>query len=724
MTFTDYNATTSGSVGGSAVSEDEGTYQSLGKLKKQYLDYLSTKRLEIDEAKESRRYRHGAHYSSEQVEALRKRKQPVVTFNRISRKIDGVVGLVERLRQDPKAYPRTPKQEQGAELATAVIRYVLDEQEWKAKSPIVGSDGATEGIGGIEINIEAGDKGDKEVAFEIVNPDSFFYDPRSARLDFSDARFMGVGKWMDLDQAKEMFPDKADELEASSYSGQELTANPDREQKWFISASKRVRVVDHWYLWKGQWCFCIYTGAMKLMEGKSYLFDEKNKTICKYVMFSANVDHDGDRYGFVRQLKSAQDEYNSRRSKGLHELNTRRIVAETGAFDDIEVARREAARPDGIVIKNKGFEAAFDDTARIANIEGQFKFMEHAATEIENFGPNPAILGQGVENKSGRAIQLLQQAGVSELGPYILAYRGWKIRAYRALFNAVQKHWTAERWIRVTDDNDLAQFIQLNGIGIDPNTGQPTIINAIGSLDVDIILDESQDSINMQADAYDTLMALAQQGEAIPPQVMIELAPLQSSVKKRIMDMLAQAQQAAQQQEQQKMQMELAAKRAPMPDPQQMQDEMAIKAQKQQADTELAVHKQASDAQLEANRQAQEMELARRKAADEIDLKRAIAQGELEIEAERARFQQELDVAMNDHKQHIEKTNAEANAAPAKHMIGVLGQLKDAIDNIAADMASPAEIVRGPDGKAIGVRKGKRQMAINRGADGRVSGVQ
>jgi hypothetical protein len=85
--------------------------------------------------------------------------------------------------------------------------------------------------------------------------------------------------------------------------------------------------------------------------------------------------------------------------------------------------------------------------------------------EIENFGPNPRLIGQGgVENNSGRAIALLQQAGMAELGPYILAYRGWKIRVYRAIWNAVQQHWKAERWVRVTDDQQLAQYIQINGV--------------------------------------------------------------------------------------------------------------------------------------------------------------------------------------------------------------------------------------------------------------------
>lgn len=559
---TGYSATATGNTAGSGTApdgKDEG-YLSLGKLKKQYLDYLSLKRAEIDEAKDARRYRHGAQYTAEQVETLRKRRQPIVTYNEIGRKINGTVGTIERERHDPKAFPRTPKHEEGAELATAALRYVMDEQDWKAKSPIVGADGATEGVGGIEIIIEQGDRGDKEVGFEIVNPDSFFYDPRSARLDFSDARFMGVGKWMDIEQAKEMFPDKADQIEASAQSGEELTSNPDREQKWFITDQGRLRVVDHWYIHKGEWCFCIYTGAMKLMEGKSFLFDEKKKTICKYVMLSAYVDQDGDRYGMVRQFKSAQDEVNARGSKGLHELHTRRISAEAGAFDDVEVARREAARPDGVVIRNRGFEAEFDDSAKLANVEGQLKFLERAQSRIDNYGPNLALVGGESEKaRSGKATQLLMQAGLAELGPFLLSYRGWKVRVYRALFNAIQKHWTGERWIRVTDDEGLAQFIQINGVGVDPQTGLPTMINSIGSLDVDIILDEGPDSITIAQETYDTLgNVLSSVGPMLSPaearaavQILIDTSAMPSSSKKMFKEASQQQpdpmQQAAQQ---------------------------------------------------------------------------------------------------------------------------------------------------------------------------------
>src|SRR5258708_35783580 len=73
-------------------------------------------------------------------------------------------------------------------------------------------------------------------------------------------------------------------------------------------------------------------------------------------MFSAAVDQDGDRYGFVRNFKGPQDEINQRRSKALHISNVTRLTLQKGSVDDVETTRREAARPDGVIEYNPGFE--------------------------------------------------------------------------------------------------------------------------------------------------------------------------------------------------------------------------------------------------------------------------------------------------------------------------------------------------------------------------------
>jgi hypothetical protein len=542
--FADYTSGSGGSTVTSGVEAEAATGWGLERLKRSYTDYLTQKTDEINEQKDARRYRHASQWTADQVKIFNKRKQPIVTYNRIGRKIDGVIGLIEKLKQAPKAFPRTPHEEGGAALATAVVRSVLDENEWKTISYLVGQSSAIDGFGGVELTIEQGDEGDPVIKIGQLENDGFFYDPRSVALDFSDARYMGQGKWLDLDQAREMFPDKAGELEDAVESATDLSTNSDREQKW-VSADgfqKRIRVVEEWYRYNGEWHWCIFTGDMKLMEGKSYFTDDKGKTLNKYVMFSAQVDQDGDRYGFVRNLKSAQDEINQRRSKALHLLNTRRIIAEQGAFDDLEVTRREATRPDGIVIRNKGFEAEFDDGAKNQEIQAHLEFLVDAKSEIENFGPNPALIGQGsLGDKSGRAISLLQQAGIAELGPFLLAYRGWKIRLYRAIWNAARSHWKAERFIRVTDDEKVLQWVGLNQVTVDPTTGMPAMQNHIAKLDVDIVMDEGPDSLTMGVETYEALLAIAQSGAQVPPAVLIELHPnLDPNTKQKILQQLQQ----------------------------------------------------------------------------------------------------------------------------------------------------------------------------------------
>lgn len=549
-----YSQGQSGAVGVASTADHE-------KRKREYLDYLGGKSEEIKEQQDSRRYYHGSQWTSAQIKALNRRKQPVVTFNRVGRKINAVVGLLEKQRQDPRGFPRTPEHEEGAEIATSVLRYVMDQQDWAAKSPICGLDGAVDGLAGIELILEQGDKGDVEVGFDTIDPGSFFYDPRSLKADFSDARYMGIGKWADLDAAIEMYPEHEAALRSSVDSGSDLTSNPDSDNKWVSGSenSRRVRIIDHWYIKGGAWHYCIYTGSVLLDEGESYLVDEKKKTICKYIVYSANVDQDGDRYGFIRNMKSSQDEINQRRSKALHLGNTRRMIVRDGQGLDVEKIRTEAARPDGVIVVPPGAEApVFDDAHAGQELNAQLGFLQDAKTEIENYGFNPALMGTGVSDMSGRAIALQQQAGIAELGPYLLAYKGWKLRVYRAIWNAVQRHWTTERWIRVTDDEDLAKFMSINQPAVDefgnpiydPATGQQALVNQLGALDVDIIIDEGPDTINMQADAYDTLSIMAQKGGQVPPEVLIELSPLTGTVKKKVLGMIEQARQQAAQAQQ------------------------------------------------------------------------------------------------------------------------------------------------------------------------------
>lgn len=534
------------------LATDEGGFLSVQKLCAKYLDYVSAKRAERDEALEARRYYHGDQWSHDEVVELNKRRQPIITYNRESRKINGIVGLLERLRQDPKAYPRTPESGHGAEVATVVMNYSLDVNRWTGISPLVSLDASIEPVAGVELSLEPGDRGDPDVALHVIERGTFFYDPRSTRQDLSDARFMGISKLFDLDQAIEMFPDKEQVLRDNIDNGGDMTGDDQNRTVWMLTSAKKIRIVEIWYKRRGEWVYCFHTNAIKLDEGVSPFVDEKGKTFPRFIVFSANVDHDGDRYGFHRNIKGPQDEINHRRSKGVHALNTMRLRVVEGSVnpDEIDKLREEVHRPDGVLQTPQGTGVEIISNAE--QVQFNVEMLQEAKQEIENFGPNPALIGNGVAGSSGRAIALLQQAGIAELGPYILAWKDWKIRVYRALWNTVQRYWTSERWVRVTDDQGLAQFLQINGLSFD-EFGQPALVNALGSLDVDIIVDEGPDHVNLMQDVFETLGQLASAGVPIPPQAIIMMSGLPEGMKKQVIGMIEQAQQPspAQQQAQQ-----------------------------------------------------------------------------------------------------------------------------------------------------------------------------
>lgn len=103
MTRTGYVA---GSTGSSPGASSDAPGDALhGRLKRQYLDYLDGKSEEIKEQKQARSYQHGAHWTEEQIRVFKKRRQPIVTFNPGARKINAIVGLLERQKQDPRGFP-------------------------------------------------------------------------------------------------------------------------------------------------------------------------------------------------------------------------------------------------------------------------------------------------------------------------------------------------------------------------------------------------------------------------------------------------------------------------------------------------------------------------------------------------------------------------------------------------------------------------------------------
>jgi hypothetical protein len=503
-------------------------------------------------------------WTAEEQATLKRRKQPIVTIPRIKRKVDAMVGIEQRGRVDPVAYPRNPGDEESADLATKALRFVEETQRLDVIRSRCFENLLVEGYGGVEVCVEE-TRGGLDPSIKQLRWEEIFYDPHSREKDFSDAAYVGVIKWMSHAQAttyarrywqgdEEALADMLDVNNAGE-SGETYEDRPLREsgRSWIDKRLKRVRFAQMYYLYGEEWRLAIFTGRGVLYDEPSPYLDEDQKPSCAIYLMSGYVDRENRRYGVVRDMISAQDEINKRRSKLLHLLNTRQTVAVKGVIDAAEV-KRQLSMPDGHIELNP---EAFEDGVRPFEIiptndmtAGQALLLQEAKQEIDLVGPNASLLGQAQGQQSGRAIMAQQQAGLAELAPVYDSLRDWTERVYRAVWMRIRQFWTEPRWIRVTEDTEAPQFLGLNQVQMGPYG--PEVVNNVAEIDVDITIDQAPDFATLRAEQFEKLADLAKSGFPIPPDVIIEASDLRD--KKKLLEKMRGDPQKAQMQEQVQMQ--------------------------------------------------------------------------------------------------------------------------------------------------------------------------
>lgn len=539
------------------------------------------------ESEQARDYYDGRQLSEAEKRVLKQRKQPEVVKNRIKRKIDYLRGLERQGRTDPKAYPRTPQDEQDADVCTDALRYVKADQNLDVKRSSVFENMLVEGFGGVECGAAKNARGAIDPKLTYLPWDRIFYDPNSAAHDFSDARYMGFITWMDAEDAKarpewagkEKVIDDTMARPMSSGTGSETYDDKPRWKSWADPTRKRIRVVTMYYKRDGQWMRCEFTLAGHLTDpAPSPYLDENGQPENAMILQSAYVDRDNDRYGVVRDMISTQDEVNKRGSKALHLLNSRQARIAAGALNKEEI-RRELARPDGVVIADTG---DFEVLGNGNEVAGHLNLMRDALAELDATGPTATMQGRSQSaDQSGRAILALQQGGMVEMTPLLDNLRHFSIRLYRAAWNRIRQFWTEERWLRLTDDENNVRFAGINVTKadlaaqkikaalkageIDAATAQQYALqvkadpsmqgraNVVAELDVDIDIDEQNETPTLQYEQFQTLAQLAQSGVPIPPPVLIQASTLRD--KPKLLKMLeASAQQPQQPNPQQQLQ--------------------------------------------------------------------------------------------------------------------------------------------------------------------------
>jgi hypothetical protein len=525
------------------------------------------------ESEQCRDYYDGHQLTEIQRATLKRRKQPIVIENLIRPKIDSLCGLERQSRTDPKAYPRTQAHDDEAHAATDALRYVSDDQDVDIKRSHVFQNMLVEGYGAVEVGAHrTRDAIDPKVT--LIPWERIYYDPHSSAHDFADAEFMGYVTWMDADKAKAKWEDKAEIIDAtmSKPTGSNHDTYDDKPKwtYWADSKRKRIRINTHYCLKGGVWHRGVFTlaGELEAAEPSPFIDDEGNPEN-PLILQSAFVDRENHRYGIVRDFLTLQDEVNKRRSKFLHMVNENRVRVSRAFTGDAEAVRAEFARPDGVIIADAG---EVEELGMGERAMGQFNLLADTRASLKgNIGPNATLQGKQGEGQSGRAILALQQAGMTEMTPLLDNLRHFTLRMYRQIWNRIRQFWTEERWVRVTDDEKNIRFVGLNvtqghqammkigeavksgqlpmevarqyetQIMLDPSMQQPA--NQVAELDVDIEIEEVNETPTLQYEQFEALVQLASTGMVpIPPEMIIQASNLRD--KQKLLQMLEEQKEA------------------------------------------------------------------------------------------------------------------------------------------------------------------------------------
>jgi len=505
--------------------------------------------------------------SSEVRATLKTRNQPAIYTNRIRPAINGILGVLEAARSDPQAYPRNPDDQDSADVASKVLRYVADDCDFGDVKMEVAESFLVEGTGAVIIEMD-----DDRIVATQIRWKEFYADRYSRRNDFADARYMGMAKWMDAEQVMEKWRARIDELGdplkpdgVGIFGSDKFEDTGDEGAGWINTRRRRVLVVEEYRVIDGEWKRIVYIASGVLEYGPSPYLDDKQRPDNPIKAVSCYVDAKNWRYGPIQDMIPIQDEVNASRSRSLHLMNSRQVQQTDPSAPpvDQDIARMEAAKADGVIPAGWAIVSTAEQSS--ANLMR----MQEAKNEIERMGPTPAVLGrQDGASQSGRARLVSQQAGLTELARPLARLTSWELDCYRAMWDRARQFKNEPWFVRTTDDPKAMQFLQVNEpemgmvpqMMVDPATGQPAMDpmtgqpmvqmaqgivgykNRLAEMQVDIILDTTPDTANLQQEVWAELTSLVTNAGGLAAvstpefKLMLEISPLDD--KTRIIEKL------------------------------------------------------------------------------------------------------------------------------------------------------------------------------------------
>ncbi len=436
------------------------------------------------------------------------------------------------------------------------------------------------GLGWLEVGVR-GDDTDEPIYYRSQSWRYMLYDSNSVELDLSDARYLFRWKYVDVDVAKAYFPDRAALIGKAALESRSAVGANDEDELWYMGARvtepgydfpatthkyhpydgasfawtsrERVKIIECWYrepmkrkVLRGP--FFEETPFEQnedqeeaLARGEASLYDKTEMQVRCALFCDAGLLWEGPTpykhgrfpfvpvwayrrardnapYSPVRNIRDPQDGVNKRASKALWVLSTNQIEMEEGAVDDIDEMREEASRPDGVIVRKRGFELAFHRDNALAR--EHIMLMERDQAAIRQVGGvTSENLGRETNATSGRAIVARQEQGGVVTTELFDNLRYAVQIAGEIELSLIEQFFTEPKVVRLVGERGNPQFIEINGI--DPQSGE--LVNDITKHKADFFIAQQDYRDSLRQAMFESLFDVVSRLAQMAPEVAFKL---------------------------------------------------------------------------------------------------------------------------------------------------------------------------------------------------------
>jgi len=405
--------------------------------------------------------------------------KPLLVVNHLFPRIQAVAGSIVRQRPQIKVLPRGKFDAMVSQIATVVIRYLLEVNKFPLHLYTALLDSLVCGIGWLRARVNP-DLTSEPIKLESLSPEEVIYDYKDKSIDLSSGRYVAVYKLIPEEEARAIYGD---------FRPAVLLSWIDINQYTWLDSESVVSVIEGEYrkwtrtqvVWDGVQAE-VYTpqlhdrllseGKVRLTEmavpvvhkflvvGETVIYDEPTPfTSYSFVPVIFHRTQDGYPMGLVDLLKDLQKEINKRRSKALHYLDVLRVIAEEGAVKEPSDLLKELERTVSFIEYRPQYKLEIQRELELSATH--YKFLEGAIQELTLIsGISPDLMGLPTNARTGTALQMRVLQAMTGLVHLLLKVEeAFRSISYRA-FNLARLLYTDTRFVELTDlaINELGLF--------------------------------------------------------------------------------------------------------------------------------------------------------------------------------------------------------------------------------------------------------------------------